>query len=68
MPVLRDRELLSVGDYFVNVRTGVMVEIMGVDLSGNCRVQNARDAVDAAWQELRHSQISSALWRRVHRT
>jgi hypothetical protein len=66
MPVLRhDRETLEVGAYYVNVRTGTLVEIMEIDLSGNCRVLDAAADFDAPWQELSHAQISSCLWRPV---
>jgi hypothetical protein len=66
MPVIRhDNQTLEVGDYYVNVRTGAMVEIMEVDLSGNCRVLDVKAALDAPWQMLTHSQISSCLWRLV---
>jgi hypothetical protein len=66
MPVLRhDREQLEAGAYYVNVRSGTMVEIMEVDLSGNCRVLDVAAELDAPWQALSHAQISSCLWRRV---
>jgi hypothetical protein len=66
MPVLRhDHEKLEVGSYYVNLRTGTMVEIMEVDLSGNCRVLDAAADLDAPWQPLSHEQISSCLWRLV---
>jgi hypothetical protein len=66
MPVLRhDRETLEVGSYYVNVRSGTMVEIMEVDMSGNCRVLNVAADLDAPWQALSHTQISSCLWRLV---
>ncbi|HEY0344674.1 MAG TPA: hypothetical protein VGC59_08505 [Solirubrobacteraceae bacterium] len=66
MPILRhDRETLEVGSYYANVRTGTMVEIMEVDLSGNCRVLDAAAELDAPWQALSHTQISSCLWRLV---
>ena len=66
MPVLRhDRETLEVGSYYANVRTGTMVEIMEVDLSGNCRVLDVVADLDAPWLPLPHSQIASCLWRLV---
>jgi hypothetical protein len=66
MPVLRhDREQLEVGTYYVNLRTGTMVEIMEIDLSGNCRVLDVAAELDAPWQPLSHTQISSCLWRLV---
>jgi hypothetical protein len=69
MPVLRhDSETLEVGSYYVNVRSGTMVEIMEVDLSGNCRVLDVAADLDAPWQSLSHTQISSCLWRLVSTT
>ncbi|MEA2244176.1 MAG: hypothetical protein QOD24_3732 [Solirubrobacteraceae bacterium] len=66
MPVLRhDREILEVGAYYVNVRSGTMIEIMEVDLSGNCRVLDVAAELDAPWQTLSEAQISSCLWRLV---
>ena len=66
MPVLRhDREQLEVGAYYVNVRSGTMIEIMEVDLSGNCRVLDVAAELDAPWQALSGAQIASCLWRRV---
>jgi hypothetical protein len=66
MPILRhDREKLEVGAYYANVRTGTMVEIMEVDLSGNCRVLDVAAAFDAPWQQLSRDQIGSCLWRLV---
>jgi hypothetical protein len=66
MPLLRhDRETLEVGSYYANVRSGTMVEIMEVDLSGNCRVLDVAAELDAPWQGLSHTQISSCLWRLV---
>jgi hypothetical protein len=66
MPVIRhDRETLRVGSFYANVRTGTLVEIMEVDLSGNCRVLDAEAELDAPWQELTHDQISSCLWQQV---
>lgn len=68
-PIIRDQTLIKQGDYYVNVRTGVMVEIMDVDLSGTCRVQNVLEPVDSdtEHQVLTEPQISSALWRRIER-
>jgi hypothetical protein len=66
MPVIRhDRENLEAGSYYVNVRTGTMVEIMEVELSGNCRVLDAEAELDAPWERLTHDQISSCIWQRV---
>jgi hypothetical protein len=66
MPVLRHgHETLEVGSYYVNVRSATMVEIMEVDLSGNCRVLDVAADLDAPWQALSHTQISSCLWRLV---
>jgi hypothetical protein len=67
MPVIRDHEQIRPGDYYVNQRTGVVIEIMHVDLSGNCRVQDIRAPLDDpdTWQPLTQSQITSCLWRRV---
>ena len=66
MPLLRhDRETLEVGSYYANVRSGTMVEIMEVDLSGNCRVLDVAADLDAPWQTLSHAQIASCLWRLV---
>jgi hypothetical protein len=42
-----------------------MVEIMGVELSGNCRVLDLAADLDAPWQRPSHEQISSCLWRLV---
>lgn len=66
-PVIRDDHAqITAGDYWRNVRTGVMVQIMDVDLSGNCRVQDIRAPIDAdpeaSWQPLTASQITSCLW------
>ena len=66
MPVLRPEEhILAVGDYYVNRRTGVLVEIVEIDLSGNCRVLDAKAPFDADPQPLTASQISSCLWQHV---
>jgi hypothetical protein len=66
MPVLRhDREQLEVGAYYVNVRSGTMVEIMELDMSGNCRVLDVAAELDAPWQALSQAQIASCLWRLV---
>jgi hypothetical protein len=42
-----------------------MIEIMEVDLSGNCRVLDVAAELDAPWQTLSQAQISSCLWRLV---
>jgi hypothetical protein len=69
MPLIRhDQEQLEVGAYYVNVRTGTMVEIMEVDLSGNCRVLDAAAELDAPWEPLGQAQIASCLWQRVGAT
>jgi hypothetical protein len=60
-----DRQPLMVGDYYVHRRTGDLVEIMHIDLSGNCMVLDVKARLDADWQPLTASQISSSLWRRV---
>jgi hypothetical protein len=66
MPVVRhDLEKLEPGTFYVNIRTGTLVEVMDVDLSGNCRVLDAEADLDAPWQELSYSQISSCLWQVV---
>ena len=66
MPVLRhDREKLEVGAYYANVRSGTMVEIMEVDLSGNCKVLDVAADLDAPWQSLSQAQLASVLWRLV---
>jgi hypothetical protein len=66
MPVIRhDLEKLEPGSFYVNVRTGKLVEIMDVDLSGNCRVLDAEAELDAPWEQLTHAQISSCLWQLV---
>ena len=67
MPVITDHTPIRAGDYYRNVRTGVMVQIMEVDLSGNCRVQDIRAPLDDpdTWQPLTESQLTSCLWRRV---
>ena len=66
MPVLRSQDKhVAVGDYYVNRRTGVLVEIVELDLSGNCRVLDAAGPLDAEPQPLSASQIGSCLWQRV---
>ena len=68
MPVIRpsqSKQPLAVGDFFVNRRSGVLVEIMAVDLCGNVRVLDVTAPLDADWQELSESQISSCLWVRA---
>jgi hypothetical protein len=66
MPIVRhDQEQLEVGAYYVNVRTGTMVEVMEVDLAGNCRVLDVQAPLDADWLALDRAQISSCLWRLV---
>jgi hypothetical protein len=65
MPVIRPEHAgrpLSVGEYLVNRRSGAMVEIMHVDLSGNAMVLDSTAPLDAEWQPLTQSQISSCLW------
>jgi hypothetical protein len=66
MPVVRhDLEKLEPGNFYVNIRTGKLVEVMDVDLSGNCRVLDAEAELDAPWQQLTYEQISSCLWQLV---
>jgi hypothetical protein len=65
MPMIRPEHTerpLAVGDFLVNRRSGAMVEIMHVDLSGNVKVLDSLAALDADWQTLTASQISSCLW------
>lgn len=68
MPVILDTAELRIGDYYRNIRTGVIVEIMRIDLSGNCQVLDILAPLDAPWQRLTESQISSAPWQRIQRT
>jgi hypothetical protein len=66
MPVVRhDLEKIEAGTFYVNVRTGTLVEVMDVDLSGNCRVLDAGAELDAPWDELTYEQVSSCLWQLV---
>jgi hypothetical protein len=66
MPVIRhDLEKLEAGSFYVNVRTGTLVEVMDVDRSGTCRVLDAAAELDAPWEELSYEQISSCLWQLV---
>jgi hypothetical protein len=68
MPVIRPQHTerpLAVGDFLVNRRSGAMVEIMHIDLSGNVMVLDSMAALDAEWQSLSESQISSCLWVRA---
>jgi hypothetical protein len=66
MPVIRhDEEIIEIGAYYANVRTGKLVEVMQVDLSGNCRVLDVEADLDAPWEPLTYEQISSCLWRHV---
>jgi hypothetical protein len=68
MPVIRPDQTkrpLQVGDFYVNRRSGVLVEIMDVDLSGNVRVLDVTAPLDSEWQQLTESQISSCLWVRA---
>jgi len=66
MPVVRhDSRDSKPETFYVNVRTGTLVEIMDVDLSGNCRVLDAGAELDAPWEQLTHEQISSCLWQLV---
>ena len=64
-PVTGDR---AIGDYYLNQRTGIVVEILDVDLSGTCRVLDIRQPLDAEPTQLTETQISSAPWRRLDRT
>lgn len=68
MPVLRPTHTerpLVVGDFLVNRRSGALVEIMSVDLSGGVMVLDSVAALDAEWQALTAAQISSCLWVRA---
>ena len=68
MPLLRPTHTqrpLAVGDYLVNRRSGALVEIMSVDLSGNVMVLDCMAPLDGEWQPLTESQISSCLWVRA---
>jgi hypothetical protein len=60
-----EREPLRAGDYYVHRRTGRLVEIMHVDLSGNCQVLDVEAPLDGEWQLVTASQISSCVWQRV---
>jgi hypothetical protein len=65
MPMIRPLHTerpLAVGDFLVNRRSGAMVEIMEIDLSGNVMVLDSLAPLDAEWQPLTESQISSCLW------
>jgi hypothetical protein len=65
MPMVRPHHTerpLMVGDFLVNRRSGAMVEIMHIDLSGNVMVLDSMAALDDEWQPLTESQISSCLW------
>jgi hypothetical protein len=72
MPVIRDSDQqLHIGDYRVNRRTGVVIQIMDIDLSGTCRVQDIRAPINSdpdTWQQLTESQITSCLWQPIDRT
>jgi hypothetical protein len=57
-----DTRPLRVGDYYVHRATHNLVEIMEVDLSGNCKVLPVTSPLDAAWQTITASQISSCMW------
>lgn len=56
---------VTVGDYYVNLCSRAIVEIMAVDPSGDVMVLDIRAALDAGWQRLTESEISSASWQRV---
>ena len=60
----RDRPLV-VGDYYLHRRTGQLVEIMEVDLSGNCKVLDVTAPLDGDWEFVTESQMSSCMWERV---
>lgn len=65
-PITVQDEPIMVGDYWVNQRTGVMIEILEVDLSGNAMVTDVRLPDDTPKPErLMASTFSSALWRRL---
>jgi hypothetical protein len=68
MPVIRPNraeQQLQIGEFYVNRRTGVLVEIMHVDLSGNAMVLDVTAPLDSDWQPLTAAQISSPLWVRA---
>jgi hypothetical protein len=66
MPVITDTPaVLAIGDYYVNRRTGMLVEIMQVDVAGNCMVLDVRADLDAPWTLITRAQMASALWQRV---
>jgi hypothetical protein len=68
MPMIRPQHTqrpLIVGDFLVNRRSGALIEIMQIDLSGNVMVLDSMAALDAEWQPLSESQISSCLWVRA---
>jgi hypothetical protein len=59
---------LVVGDYWVNLRIGVMVEILEIDLSGNAIVTDVRlDSDKSEPVRLAASAFGSALWQRMDR-
>jgi hypothetical protein len=65
MPVIRPEHTkrpLEVGEFLVNRRSGALVEIMAVDLSGNVMVLDSRAPLDGEWQPLTASQVESCLW------
>jgi hypothetical protein len=68
MPIVRPdhtQRPLAPGEYLVNRRSGTLVEIMSVDLSGNVMVLDCLAPLDGEWQPLTASQISSCLWVRA---
>lgn len=68
MPMIRPQHAdraLEIGDFYVNRRSGNLVEIMDVDLSGNVMVLDAAAPLDGTRQQLSESQISSCLWVRA---
>jgi hypothetical protein len=68
MPVIRPEQTnrpVQTGDFFVNRRSGALVEIMHVHLSGNVMVLDVTAPLDGEWLQLTASQISSCLWVRA---
>jgi hypothetical protein len=66
MPVVRRQlENIEPGMFYANLRTGKLVEVMGVDQLGNCRVLDAGAALDAPWEHLSYEQIASCTWQLV---
>ncbi len=67
-PIATNQAPIRVGDYWVNQRTGVMIEILEVDLSGNAIVNDVSRPDDKPEpQRFMASKFSSALWKRLDR-